>query len=95
MKLLRILPVPFLLFSTAYGGLVQSVNPQVPIEYAVVKAQVVEMFEHGYQQYKWVFLPPFSDKHAQPTLRNYAWGYDNLAPLTKSMPPSVCGVVEC
>ncbi|TEB32929.1 seven-hairpin glycosidase [Coprinellus micaceus] len=67
MKLLRILPVPFLLLSTAYGGLVQSVNPQVPLEYALVKAEVVEMFEHGYQQYK-----------------NYAWGYDNLAPLTRT-----------
>lgn len=86
MKLLRILPVPFLLFSTAYGGLVQSVNPQVPLEYALVKAEVVEMFEHGYQQYKWELFLPFQDMHAHSTLRNYAWGYDNLAPLTRSTP---------
>lgn len=52
MKLLRSLPIPFLLFRTAYGGLVQSANPQVPLAYEAVKAEVVDMFLHAYNNYK-------------------------------------------
>jgi hypothetical protein len=88
MKLLRILPVPFLLFSTAYGGLVQSVNPQVPLEYALVKAEVVEMFEHGYQQYKWDSSYPSKICMLTPA-QKLCLGLRQLSTLDKEYVPPV------
>ncbi|KAF6757956.1 glycoside hydrolase [Ephemerocybe angulata] len=66
MKLFALLPVPYLLFSTAYAGPVQVPGLTVPSSYAQSKADVVDIFKHGYEQYKL-----------------YAWGHDDLAPLSR------------
>ncbi|RXW15707.1 hypothetical protein EST38_g10151 [Candolleomyces aberdarensis] len=52
MKLYRLVPIPFLLFSTTYAGLVQPPNLVVPPAYAAVKAEVVDIFLHSYLSYK-------------------------------------------
>jgi hypothetical protein len=52
MKVYRFVPIPFLLFSTTYAGLVQDPELVVPPAYAAFKAEVVDIFTHSYLAYK-------------------------------------------